>query len=484
MSFGTSRRGPRLAVVGSGPAGFYTASRILSRLDDAVVDMYESLPTPFGLTRYGVAPDHPEVKNCQDRFTEVGDSPRFHFIGNVPVGHGLPLSTLRAHYDAIILSYGASHDRRLHIPGEDSLSGIYSARAFVGWYNGLPEYSSLAPKLSEGEEALVIGNGNVALDVARTLLTDVDVLRKTDMTDYAVETLSKSRIRRVTVVGRRGPLQASFTIKEVRELMDLPSVSFEHVPSELLPTDPSNLPRAQKRMVQLLSRAPLPPPATPDAPKEWAMRFFLSPTAFHSSPSQPSQLSEVSFSRTGLAPTSSPLDPSAAVTPTSETLALPASVAFRSIGYRASALPGLSTDLGVAFDAQRGVIRNDGLGRATTASDELVPGVYTAGWAKRGPTGVIASTMADAFATADAVVADLSSWSSPSSPSSSSATGHTSTGLGWDAVKEEAERRGLWRVSWGEWKAIDAAERERGAARGKVREKFASVGEMLALLDR
>lgn len=195
----------RLAIVGSGPAGFYAAARVLQKSQDARVDMYEKLPVPFGLVRYGVAPDHPEVKNCQDRFEEVASSPRFQFIGNASIGSDIPLTVLKRHYDAIIFSYGASHDRLLDIPGE-SLHGVQSARAFVGWYNGLPEFADMDPNL-DGEHAVVIGNGNVALDVARVLLSEVDVLRKTDMANRALESLSCSRVKRVTIAGRRGPMQ-------------------------------------------------------------------------------------------------------------------------------------------------------------------------------------------------------------------------------------------------------------------------------------
>lgn len=224
----------RMAVIGSGPAGFYTSYKVMSKIENSIVDMYEHLPVPFGLVRFGVAPDHPEVKvnlhqsdpdrttrkscanakqNCQDKFSEVAESPNFNFIGNISIGDhagALPLASLLPHYDAILYAYGASRDRTLNIPGEDSLKGIYSARAFVGWYNGLPEYANLEPDLTQGDEAIVIGQGNVALDVARILLQDPDILRTTDITERAIETLQKSQIRRVRVVGRRGPLQVCF----------------------------------------------------------------------------------------------------------------------------------------------------------------------------------------------------------------------------------------------------------------------------------
>ena len=201
----------RVAIIGSGPAGFYTAYRLMSKNQDAVVDMYEQLPVPYGLVRYGVAPDHPEVKNCQDTFEEVAQSPRFNYIGNVRVGYDIELAKMKPHYDAILFSYGASEDRQLGIPGED-LPGVYSARSFVGWYNALPQFASLKPNLQAGEQAVVIGQGNVALDVARILLSPVDSLRHTDISEQAIQTLSENRVRSVRVVGRRGPIQVRLTM--------------------------------------------------------------------------------------------------------------------------------------------------------------------------------------------------------------------------------------------------------------------------------
>ncbi len=212
-----SRGRPRIAIIGSGPAGFYTAYRLMNKIQDAAVDMYEQLPVPYGLVRFGVAPDHPEVKNCQDTFEEAAQSPRFTYIGNVRVGHDIQLSQMKPHYDAMLFSCGASEDRKLNIPGED-LPGVYSARDFVGWYNALPEFQNLNPKLNAGEQAVVIGQGNVALDVARILLTPVDMLRHTDITEQAIQKLSGSKIKSVRIVGRRGPLQVGPTSKEKSDI--------------------------------------------------------------------------------------------------------------------------------------------------------------------------------------------------------------------------------------------------------------------------
>ncbi|PMD23398.1 mitochondrial putative NADPH:adrenodoxin oxidoreductase [Hyaloscypha hepaticicola] len=398
-----------MAVIGSGPAGFYTAYKVMSKIENSVVDMYEHLPVPFGLVRFGVAPDHPEVKNCQDKFEEVADSPRFNFIGNISIGDhdaALPLRTLLPHYDAVLFAYGASRDRTLGIPGEDTLKGIYSARAFVGWYNGLPEYSDLAPDLTQGEEAVVIGQGNVALDVARILLQDPNILRSTDITGNAIETLQKSKVKRVRVVGRRGPLQAAFTIKEVRELMKLPPVAFHPVDESLIPEDIKSLPRPTRRIMEVLKK-----------------------------------------------------------------------------GYKSEGLPGFS-ELGIPFEDRLGIIPNDHLGRvindnegwSESSTAKPIPGMYCAGWVKRGPTGVIASTMEDAFSTAESITMD---W-----------YGHLpflnegkGSGQGWEGVKEEAERRGCRRVSWEDWKRIDAVEKAAGQRKGKEREKFTKVEDMLAVLD-
>ncbi|KAL6237287.1 hypothetical protein BDW75DRAFT_204265 [Aspergillus navahoensis] len=486
----------RVAIVGSGPAGFYAAYRLLGKVETAVVDMYEKLPVPFGLARYGVAPDHPEVKNCEEKFTEVAASPRFNFIGNVELGESLPLRVLKPHYDAILFAYGAPKDKKLGIQGEDALRSVYSAREFVGWYNGLPEHRDLKPDLTAGEDAVIVGQGNVALDVARILLSDVDRLRQTDIADYALEALSSSKIKRVRVVGRRGPLQASFTIKEIRELLQLPSVSFDPIPRYLFPPEDviSALPRAQKRLIQLLIKGSTNDPTT--ATKAWSLDFLLSPECLNWSPVSPYRLSHVRFSRNELDP-ADPFSASAKVTPKylssgkPAKVNIPANTFFRSVGYKGLPLPGLE-DLGVPFDESRGVILNDGFGRVTVplasesgSRDTLpngslishLPGLYCAGWVKRGPTGVIATTMTDAFSTADAIAADVAQRGSALlNPS------YERTGLGWEGVRAEAERRGVRATTWEDWERIDRAERERGSQRNKPREKFGRVEEMLAIL--
>ncbi|KAJ4389885.1 NADPH-adrenodoxin reductase [Gnomoniopsis smithogilvyi] len=475
-----------MAVVGSGPAGFYTSYRVMSLINNAKIDMYEALPVPFGLVRFGVAPDHPEVKNCEDKFTEVASSPDFTFIGNVAVGHApthtggqsVQLSSLLRHYDAVVFAYGASKDRALGIPGE-SLKRIYSAREFVGWYNGLPEFANLQPDLSH-EQAVIIGQGNVALDVTRILLEDVDKLRETDIADYALEALSKSRVRDVRVVGRRGPMQAAFTIKELRELMQLPDTSFRDVEKGLIPPSLAQLERPRRRLMEVLAKGSK--ADSKSAAKSWSLDFCLSPSSFQPDDKDTLSVGQTTFQKTYLTDIH---DPQAAVNAKGDTIDVKSPIVFRSIGYKSEPLPEFET-LGVPFDERKGVIVSHGdHGRvAATVGEEPkghFPGLYCAGWVKRGPTGVIASTMKDAFSTADAIAED---WKTNkrflSSPNA--IEGRNAESAGWDAVKSEGGGElAKCVVDWDGWLAIDRAEKGMGTAEGKRREKITAIEEMLPL---
>ena len=436
------------------------------------------------------------------------------------IGRTLPLRNLKPHYDAILFAYGAPHDKQLGIPGESGMRGVYSAREFVGWYNGLPEHRDLEPDLTSGEEAVVIGQGNVALDVARILLTDIDVLRKTDMADYALEKLAKSTIRRVRVVGRRGPVQvsffffffsglifclfvfiltipslrnqAAFTIKEVREMLQLPSVAFDPIPQELFPPESviSKFPRADKRLLQLLEKGSSNDPNT--ATKTWSLDFLLSPDSLQGSTTDPQRLSQVKFTRNILNPDNpfhrgSTITPQLAANGDQVQVDVPASALFRSVGYKSQAIGGLE-DVGIQFDERRGIIPNDGFGRVTANSNDgwevsYLPGLYCAGWVKRGPTGVIATTMMDAFSTAESVASDLANYRAQTGETSMLNAPGSSSGQGWEGVRMEAEKNGeLHAVSWQDWLHIDSVERERGKQRGKLRDKFGRVEDMLGVL--
>lgn len=426
------------------------------------------------------------MQNCQDKFEEIASSPNFTFVGNVSVGHPghaadhctVELQSLMRHYDSVLFAYGASADKTLGIPGESTLKGIYSAREFVGWYNGLPDFANLDPNLTRGEEAVIIGQGNVALDVARMLLEDVDVLRKTDITEHALQRLSESRIKRVHVVGRRGPMQAAFTIKEVRELMKLKGVAFHSADRSLIPEDLKILPRATRRLMEVVVKGT--PELNPQtAKKSWSLNSCLSPKHFLGHEDHPGYVASTEFGVTRL---TDPFDPKSNVESTGETMILPSDVVFRSVGYKSIGLPGFA-EAGIQFDERKGIVDNDGFGRVTRlvsdgtpgeSATQQVPGLYCAGWVKRGPTGVIASTMQDAFTTGDAIAED---WISGASFLS-----RDETADGWNGVKQEAGASARRAVAWDQWRKIDEAEKSRGQAKGKEREKFTNTEDMLAVL--
>lgn len=429
--------------------------------------------------------------------------PNFNFIGNVSIGDApglLPLSSIAPHYDGMLFAYGASRDKKLGIPGED-LKGVVSARAFVGWYNGLPEYEHLDPDLQAGDTAVVIGQGNVALDVARVLLAPLSELRQTDISERAIEALSKSRVTDVKVVGRRGPLQAPYTIKELRELLHLPGVGFVPPPEgwdELIRINRKQLPRQLKRIAELLEKGSKTP--VEQAAKAWQLGYMRSPAEFLSQDGQ--NLSGVGFEKTEYEMEPASALPSGESTPplqgppaalnairglkvkgTGQKGLVRASLAFRSVGYQSEPLPGFE-QLGVPFDKKLGIIPNDMYGRVLSSdlgpapglTAGHVPGMYCAGWVKRGPTGVIASTMDDAFNTGDIIMKD---WEA--NAKFNEGTGEVKGG--WEEVRKEVQRRGIRSVSWQDWEKIDAEEKRRGKERGKVREKIRGLEEMMRVLD-
>lgn len=383
------------------------------------------------------------------------------------------------HYDAVLLSYGASKDRTLGIPGESTLKRIYSAREFVGWYNGLPEFANLNPDLSQNE-AMVIGQGNVALDVARILLEDIDKLRKTDMASYALDALSRNQVKHVRVVGRRGPMQAAFTIKELRELMNLPDVAYESPDiTSLVPSDLKALPRARKRLMEVLVKGSKTPAA--GASKSWALDFCLSPTEFLPDQSQPQAVGATAFQHNSLSP--DPFDPKARAVAENQTTSISSPLVFRSVGYKSTPMPEFE-NLDISFDQRRGVVGNDETFGRVMRSDRLegpglFHGLYCAGWVKRGPTGVIASTMEDAFMTASTIAGD---WKSGKAflPNNRLVGDRAEESAGWSGVQAEVGSdlsRSV--VDWHGWLAIDKAERQKGQEKGKDREKFTNVEDML-----
>ena len=386
---------------------------------------------------------------------------------------------MKQHYDALLFAYGASKDRLLGITGESELKGVHSAREFVGWYNGLPEFADLAPNL-DAEHAVVIGNGNVALDVARILLSNVDSLRSTDIADVAIDALSKSRIRRVTIAGRRGPMQAAFTIKELRELVNLPETAFRADNVDLIPSADwvAKLPRLEQRKYRY---AKLLTEGSREGKRSCHLKSMVSPDAFLSEKDD-GVFSHLCFKQNVFKDVTQRFEHRAQVQPTDHTKTIEAGLAFRSIGYKATPLAGLKHDLGVDFNEATGIIPNDGFGRALALPTEggtggkeggrsVVAGCYCTGWVKNGPTGVIATTMEDAFASADSIISDWNIGAAPLARSSSFAEG-------WDSLQHETKAQDT--ISWNDWRAIDRFEKQTGREKGgKPRSKLRDVAEMV-----
>ncbi|KAI2584921.1 ferredoxin reductase [Homo sapiens] len=451
---------PQICVVGSGPAGFYTAQHLLKH-PQAHVDIYEKQPVPFGLVRFGVAPDHPEVKNVINTFTQTAHSGRCAFWGNVEVGRDVTVPELREAYHAVVLSYGAEDHRALEIPGEE-LPGVCSARAFVGWYNGLPENQELEPDLS-CDTAVILGQGNVALDVARILLTPPEHLERTDITKAALGVLRQSRVKTVWLVGRRGPLQVAFTIKELREMIQLPGARPILDPVDFLGLQDKikEVPRPRKRLTELLLRTATEKPGPAEAARQasasraWGLRFFRSPQQVLPSPDG-RRAAGVRLAVTRL----EGVDEATRAVPTGDMEDLPCGLVLSSIGYKSRPV-----DPSVPFDSKLGVIPNVE-GRVMD-----VPGLYCSGWVKRGPTGVIATTMTDSFLTGQMLLQDLKAGLLPSGPRP-----------GYAAIQALLSSRGVRPVSFSDWEKLDAEEVARGQGTGKPREKLVDPQEMLRLL--
>ncbi|MSO41245.1 MAG: NADP oxidoreductase [Solirubrobacterales bacterium] len=456
---GTSDNPLRVAIVGSGPAGFYTAGHLLKSEDAKVeVDMIDRLPTPYGLVRAGVAPDHPKIKSVTRVYEKTAAREGFRFFGNVEVGRDVSAAELADRYHAVIFAHGTSTDRQLGIPGEE-LSGSHAATAFVAWYNAHPDFADHEFDLS-CETAVVIGNGNVAADLARMLALPREELEATDTADHAIEALAASSIREVVVLGRRGPAQASFTNPEVRELgelteadividpeeMELDEISAAFMEEEAEPTN--------RRNVEILTGFSEREPE--GKPRRVVLRFLSSPVELQGD----GRVERIVIGRNELQ-----RDQSGAVraVDTGERETIECGLVLRSIGYRGEQLEG------VPFDESRGVIPNVN-GRVTDGGGGArVPGLYAVGWIKRGPSGVIGTNKKDAQDTVDSLLADLADGVLPAPEA------------GADAGSLEAlliERKPD-HVTFTGWQAIDAAEVAAGEPRGRPRVKFCRVEEMV-----
>ena len=442
----------RVAVVGSGPAGFYAASALLTAEPPAEVDMLERLPTPWGLVRLGVAPDHPKLKEVSRAFEKTAQRPGFRFFGNVELGRDVSHEDLTRVYDAVVYAVGAQTDRRLGIPGED-LPGSWSATELVAWYNGHPDFQELPFDLS-AERAVVVGAGNVALDVVRMLALTDEELAPTDITDRAAEAISGAGIRELVLLSRRGPAQASFTTPELKELGELAGADVLVAPAalELDPASEASLETDTnaRRNVEVLREYAT---RTPEGkPRSIRLRFCVSPTAILGD----DRVEGVEIVRNELVAE----DGRIAAVPTDDTETIPCGLVFRSIGYHGIPLPG------VPFDSRTGTIPHDG-GRILDADGAPLPGAYAAGWIKRGPTGVIGTNKKDATETVASLLEDVRS-------------GRLRPGgAGEAAIVDLLEERGAEPVVYAGWEAIDALERSRGEPHGRPRVKLSSWDELL-----
>jgi ferredoxin/flavodoxin---NADP+ reductase len=448
----------RVAVVGSGPAGFYAAGSLLDADVPVEVDMIERLPTPWGLVRLGVAPDHPKLKTVSRAFERIALKPGFRFFGNVEVGRDLSHADLTHLYDAVVYAFGAQTDRRLGIPGED-LPGSWSATEFVAWYNGHPDFQGLEFDL-DVERALVVGNGNVALDVARMLALTPEELTSTDTTEPAIEAIGASTLREIVVVGRRGPAQASWTTQELKELGDLAGADIAVDPAqlELDPAsetgleDDTNSRRNMEVLRDFAAREPSGKPVT------IRLRFLLSPVEVHGE----DKVESVELARNVL----EEQDGRLVAVATDEREALECGLVFRSVGYQGVGLPD------VPFDERRGTIQNEG-GRVLADDGEHLACVYCAGWIKRGPTGIIGTNKKDASETVALLLEDVHEGRLVHQEQATA-----------EAVEALLEERGVRAVLYHGWTSIDELERAAGEKLGRPRVKLRTWTELLEAAER
>ena len=454
----TARTRPRVAIVGAGPAGAFAAACLLRARGDAEIDLYERLPTPWGLLRGGVAPDHQEIKRLEDTLDRQTLKRGCRFLGNVEVGTDVTHDELMSHYTAVIYATGAQTDKSLGIAGED-LAGSWAATEFVAWYNGHPDYRELRFDLS-ARRAVVIGNGNVAADVTRILTRDLDELARTDVADHALAALRESAIEEVVVLGRRGPAQAACTSAELRELghmdgvdlaVERAEVQLDPISSRWLAAEGTFTARTNVQLLQgFAARVP-----NPDAARRITLRFLRSPVAIRGA----DRVEAVDVSRNEIVRGDDGLLRARAADGAVETIEC--GLVLRSVGYRAVPLPG------VPFDERSFVLPNE-RGRVRTPAGEPLPGVYTVGWIKRGPTGILGTNKRDAEETITCLVEDLAAAALP-------APEH--------AEREQidallAERKpGAVRIDG--WRAIARHELERGRRERRPRVKLASRDELL-----
>jgi ferredoxin--NADP+ reductase len=461
---GTAENPLRVAIIGAGPSGFYAADQIIRDPDtEAQVDLFDRLPTPYGLVRGGVAPDHPKIKSVTRVYERTAAKDGFRFFGNVEVGRDLGIDDFERHYHAILYTFGAEADRELGIPGED-LPGSFAATAFVGWYNAHPDYAEREFGLDRARRAVVIGNGNVAMDVSRMLALDDAELRRTDIADHAIEVLDASGIEEIVVLGRRGPAQAAFTNPEIKEIGELEEADVIVDPADV-ELDPDSRAWLESDSADKTARVNVEiledySKRSPEGkPKRINLRFLASPVEIRGG----ERVESIVIGRNELVME----DGSLRARDTGEREELECELVLRSVGYTGVPIPG------VPFDQKRGTILNR-QGRVLEGPDgPHRVGHYTAGWIKRGPSGVIGTNKKDAQETVDHLLADVaeSKLLEPDDP-------------GAAAIENLLAERKSNFVSFSGWQKIDHAEVTRGEPHERPRVKFVKVDEMLDVASK
>ena len=459
-TLGTKQNPLLVAVVGSGPSGFYAAEALIKSEVSVKVDVLEKLPSPFGLVRSGVAPDHQKLKQAIKLYEKIADSSDFNLIANVTIGTDITVEELCESHHAVIFTCGAESDRKLGVPGED-LKGSYTATEFVGWYNGHPDYRDREFDLSH-DVAVIIGQGNVAADVSRILSKTVDELKHTDIAQHALDTLAESKLKEIHVIGRRGPAQAKFTPKELREFGELTDCNPIVNERDMLlgPESKSELEEksnvASKKIYNLFcefSKLDI----DNSKSKQCFFSFLMGPKELVGD----SKLEKVVLEKNSLS--GEPFKQSARGI--GETIELESGILFRSIGYRGIPIKG------VPFHESWGTIPNEN-GRVTDNDNNLVPQFYTAGWIKRGPSGIIGTNRACSVGTVSCLLQDLTTLDNGIKKS------------GADAIDKILQKKNIHSVNYDDWKNIDAKEIQRGEPKGKPREKYTYINEMLSVTEQ
>lgn len=455
---GTPENPLRVAIIGSGPSGFYTVSNLLKQSDLSVeMDMFDRLPTPYGLVRAGVAPDHQKDKSVTRAYEKSAAHPGFRFFGNVEYGTHIHMDDLKAHYHQVMFTTGSPFDRNLGIPGED-LEGSHSATEFVAWYNGHPDFADLKFDLTQ-ENVAVVGMGNVAMDVARILCKTTEELAVTDIAEHALEALKASQVKNVYILGRRGPAQAAFTPPEIKEMGEFEDADVVVLGSEAAldaasqqALEASGDKNAQKNVDTVQEYASR---SLTGKKRQLHIRFLVSPSELEG---QDGRVTACKLVKNKLVEEGGSIKAVA----TSEEEVIPAGLVFRSVGYRGKPLPD------VPFNDSWGTIANEG-GRVVDESGAQAVGLYTAGWIKRGPSGVIGTNKTCAQETVNLMVEDLA------------AGRHFEPTQSPAALVDLVLSRQPDAITFADWKKIDDEELARGEAKGKPRVKFTRVAEMVAL---